>query len=320
MSKALEVIPYTPGAVSAWNDTVRRSRNGNFLHDRRFMDYHADRFTDASLIIQRAGESKPLAVFPANRVGTELVSHGGLTYGGVICGPELNQSEHLEVFSRIRAHCQESGIERVIYKAVPHVFHRMPCEEDLYALTRLGARLLYREASSVFPLQARLGYSKGRKWSIAKARKAGVYISEEPAVGAFHACLRSALARHGVGPVHTVAELNLLRDRFPQQIRIFAARLENELLAGVLVFDFGHVIHTQYMASSEHGKAIGALDLVIDTLANSIFSDRQAISFGISTTQHGNVLNTGLIAQKESFGARCVVHDTYEWLLSQEAR
>lgn len=320
MSLGIEAIPYDATAATEWNDTVHRSRNGTFLHNRGFMDYHADRFTDASLLVRRAGNKAPVAVFPANRAGTTLYSHGGLTYGGLLSTVELGLSAHLEAFSRIREYCLQSGIERIIYKAVPRVFHKMPCEEDLYALSQLGARILYREASSVLPLQTRLAYAKGRKWSISKARKAGVRVEEETALDEFHACLREALARHGVTPVHSVTELELLRSRFPQLVRIFSARLDAELVAGVLVFDFGHVVHTQYMAASEHGKTIGALDLIIDTLAGSIFLDRHALSFGISTTCHGQLLNAGLVAQKESFGARCVVHDTYEWLLTQEAR
>ncbi|MEM2995379.1 MAG: GNAT family N-acetyltransferase, partial [Candidatus Bathyarchaeia archaeon] len=34
--------------------------------------------------------------------------------------------------------------------------------------------------------------------------------------------------------------------------------------------------------------------------------------FGISTEKEGRFLNVGLITQKEEFGARAVVYDTYE--------
>ena len=46
-----------------------------------------------------------------------------------------------------------------------------------------------------------------------------------------------------------------------------------------------------------------------------LYADRRYFSFGISTEQAGQYLNEGLIAQKEGFGARTVVHDFYEWNL-----
>ena len=46
------------------------------------MEYHADRFTDYSLLVYDG--NKLLALLPANRSGDVLYSHAGLTYGGVI--------------------------------------------------------------------------------------------------------------------------------------------------------------------------------------------------------------------------------------------
>ena len=40
--------------------------------------------------------------------------------------------------------------------------------------------------------------------------------------------------------------------------------------------------------------------------------DKTYFDFGISTEENGRVLNSGLIDQKEGFGARGVVHDHYE--------
>ena len=61
-----------------WNAFVAQSKNGTFLFDRRFMDYHADRFQDYSLMFY--DEDRLLAVMPAHVDGDCLVTHGGLTY------------------------------------------------------------------------------------------------------------------------------------------------------------------------------------------------------------------------------------------------
>ncbi|ELY2739329.1 hypothetical protein SMC30_004428, partial [Cronobacter dublinensis] len=82
--------------------------------------------------------------------------------------------------------------------------------------------------------------------------------------------------------------------------------------AGVLVYDYGHLVHTQYMANTPQGRQIGALDYILYSLIEEIYTDKKYLSFGISTEDAGNFLNTGLIAQKEGFGGRAVVHDFYE--------
>ena len=66
------------------------------------------------------------------------------------------------------------------------------------------------------------------------------------------------------------------------------------------------------MANSEVGREIGALDLLLDYLIKNIYKDKKYFDFGISNEDAGRYLNTGLIAQKEGFGARAVVHDFYE--------
>jgi hypothetical protein len=84
------------------------------------------------------------------------------------------------------------------------------------------------------------------------------------------------------------------------------------MLAGVLVYEYGAVAHTQYLANSDDGRELGALDLVVDHLINHHYPSRaEYLSLGISTEEDGRVLNAGLCAQKEEFGGRAVVHDFY---------
>lgn len=309
----LLVRPYRAADEASWNRVVAGSRNGNFLHDRRYMDYHADRFEDASLVIEESG--KPVAVMPASRHGSEVVSHGGLTYGGLLSGDDLRAAGTLQAMRLLLAAYREQGVERLVYKAIPAVFHRYPCEEDLYALFRCDARLFRRDISAVVDLTRPLSFTKGRKWSVNKSRKTPARVVEATDFGPFHRLLQEALRKFDASPTHTLDELQLLHSRFPQQIRLFECRAEGELLAATLTYDFGDTVHTQYMASSPRGRDEGALDRLIADLMRDVFGQRRYFSFGISTESGGTVLNEGLMAQKEGFGARAVVHDFYEVLL-----
>lgn len=308
-----KVRPYQASDADAWDIAVRRSRNGNFLHRRAYMDYHAHRFADCSLVVERSGEI--VAVLPADRRDNAVTSHGGLTYAGLIATHDLRADSTLAVFDLIREHYRQAGVERLVYKPVPHIFHAYPAEEDLYALQRVGARLKRRDISSVVPLRQGAGFSDARQRAIRRARREGVELAVGNDLDAYHGLLRDVLLRHDATPVHSAAELKLLASRFPAQIVLHEARREGELLAGVLVYDFGHTVHTQYIAASDEGRRVGALSLLLGELVGGVYADRTYFSFGISTEQGGAVLNSGLIAQKESFGARGVVHDFYEWAL-----
>ena len=89
-----EVRRYTPDKASEWNRFVAQSKNGTFLFDRRFMDYHADRFEDCSLMVYRQGAL--YALLPANIKNDVLFSHGGLTYGGLIMSRHISTLQVME--------------------------------------------------------------------------------------------------------------------------------------------------------------------------------------------------------------------------------
>ena len=309
----LRLRPYAPADAVAWDALVARSRTGNLLHRRGYMDYHADRFVDRSLMVERDGEV--VAVFPANIRERTVTSHGGLTYAGLISGDVLRAESTLAVFGQIGDHYRALGVERVVYKAVPHVFHARPAEEDLFALHHLGAQLKRRDLSSVIALQEPFHFTPGRRRAVDKARKAGLRVQSGTDAQAFHSLLTDVLRKHAAVPTHSLAELRLLQARFPQQIVLHEAHRGDDLLAGVLVYDFGRVVHTQYLAVSEQGRHLNALSFLLAELIENTYATRRHFSFGVSTEQEGRVLNGGLVTQKEYFGARAVVHDFYEWRL-----
>ena len=309
----LTLRPYAPADAAAWDALVDRSRNGNLLHRRGYMDYHADRFVDRSLVVERGGEF--VAVFPANVQDRAVTSHGGLTYAGLIASHALRAESTLALFEQIGNHYRALGVQRVIYKVVPHVFHAFPAEEDLYALHRLGARLARRDLSSVIALQEPYRFTPGRRRAVNRAKRAGIDVRTNADLASFHRLLSEVLRRHDAVPTHSLAEMRLLQSRFPQHIVLHEARRDGALLAGVLVYDFGHVVHTQYLAASDEGRQLDALSLLLAQLIEHTYASRRHFSFGISTEQQGQVLNAGLVAQKEYFGARAVVHDIYEWPL-----
>jgi hypothetical protein len=291
---------------------VDASKNGTFMLKRGYMDYHADRFTDHSLLFYR--DEELVALLPASQHGEELRSHGGLTYGGMICGYDMNQHTMDDCITALIEYMKSNAISALLYKSLPYIYHCYPSQEDLYALWRNGAQLVRRDVSSTIEFNENpIKLPKGRKAQISRAKREGVEIKQSTEFDAFIALENQVLNQyHHTKAVHTGSELALLHSRFPEQIKLYAAMHENEMVAGVLIFVYDKLVHTQYMASSEYGRENGALDLAISTIIEEYQGSKQYLDFGISTEESGKILNNGLISQKEGFGGRSVVYDFYE--------
>lgn len=312
-----EIRRYTSNMADAWNDFVTHSRQGTFLLDRRYMDYHSDRFKDYSLAVCNKG--KLYALLPANADGTTIWSHQGLTYGGLITNDKATATDVCEVFTLINGFLKENGFRKVIYKAIPWIYHRLPAEEDLYALINTcRANLLSRDISSTIMMENRLRFRESRKSGIRKAIRNGIQVRESDDIAAFWTILNNNLShKYGTAPVHTVEELILLKSRFPHEIRLFMAYKEDKPLGGSLIFETPQTVHTQYISASTEGKAEGALDLLFDYIINKVYADGRFLyfDFGKSTVDRGQTLNIPLIFQKEGFGGRGVCYDWYEYNL-----
>ena len=309
----IAISRYTAADKALWNQFVETSHNATFLHDRRFMDYHSDRFTDCSLVAKEDG--KVVALLPANAVDGVLYSHQGLTYGGW-----LTQRKHFDATVMLRvmdaacAWMQENGFSRLVYKSVPHIYHAYPADEDLYALHRCGAILAECSISSAIDLQNPLPFDRGNKSGVNSALRAGIEIGpSEDFAGYWHLLEQVLQERHDTNPVHTLDEILLLQSRFPENITLHTATLHGELLAGVVMFKTPMVWHSQYIASSHKGRELKALALLFNRLIEeACTAGARYFDFGISTEDHGRRLNEGLLQQKSRLGGRGVAYCTYQ--------
>lgn len=314
----IDVKFYTPSNQASWDAAVQRSRASSFLFQRAFMDYHSDRFRDRSLMAFDEKGSL-LAVLPAAETldhSRVVVSHGGLTYGGILTDGTMTTARIGEVFDAALCAYSQAGYERLVYKAVPHIYHLYPSEEDLYWLFRHSAHLVSRAVSSVIDLTCSYGLSKLRQRKVKRAARENLtFRDDKECLSPYWQILTDVLSgRHGVKPVHSLEEIGRLMQTFPQEITLHTVWRGETILAGCLLFRTSTVVHVQYIAATNEGRAVSALDILFDRLIKE--ASEKAVShyfdFGISTEQGGLVLNEGLIFQKEGFGARAVCYDTYE--------
>ena len=281
-----------------WEEFVsKRARNAHFMHGRCYLDYHADRFDDHSLLF--FGEkATPLAVLPANRVGEVLVSHGGLSFGGLLVSPRFYLSHWHEAFAAIGDHMAGGGLETLDYRPPPPWYHQQPGEEDIYLLESTGLQPVIL-GSAICQIAGRFPGNSTRR---NESRAAGLDVArEDTALGETIELVAETLRqRHEAAPVHSRAEIEHLAGLFPDGIRCYTVRRGAELVAGIIVFVTAPAVKSQYVGYT-NGRAMSAAYAHLFSLEEL---RGRWFDFGTSMAGGGDVVDAGLFAYKESLGGK----------------
>jgi hypothetical protein len=255
----------------------------------------------------------PAAVFPA--CPEMIVSHPGLSYGGLVHDGSVRGESMIAALREIMDHYRRLGYSRLRYKAVPALYHSVPADDDLYALFRLEGRRYRSDLSAAIDLSHRGRVTQRRIRSRRTAEAAGVSTEESwDEISGFWKILEANLAqRHDTAPVHSLREIRLLHDLFPDEIVLIVARADGILAGGTVLFAAGPVLHMQYAATTDQGRAACVTDLVMERAIDlARRRGHRFFDFGVSTPNEGWCLDEGLYEFKISFGAGGAVYDHYE--------
>jgi hypothetical protein len=277
------------------------------------MDYHSDRFADHSLMVYN-DKGNLICCFPANEDGSSIISHGGLTYGSFIFKKDIKLVNSLEIIQVILQYYHAKGYDNIMYKAFPRIYNTVPSDEVDYALFLLKAELYRRDTAIVVNQDDRIKYVGNIRREAKKAEKLGCFIEESTDFDFFwkKLLIPNLNSRFGVNPVHNVDEIELLRTNFSNEIKLFVIKnKKDEVLAGAVFFLMKNVAHCQYIASSNEGRKIGALNQLFTTLMDINLAKYNFFDFGIVNENNGLYLNKGMLAWKERMGGRTISHDFY---------
>ncbi len=319
----MQIVRYSKEKSSEWDDFVKASRNGTFLFLRGYMDYHSDRFEDHSLMYYN-DKGKLLAVLPSNERTTDgkkaLFSHQGLTYGGFVLSLSAKSADVLEIFSVTKDYLKAHEFSEFHYKQIPIPYHKHPSQEDEYALwtngtelecCKLGTAVSLKTAPKEFLRMVRATKKTDRN----RLLRMGYTIEIDAELEDFWPVLTGNLMKSfGVLPVHTLDEIQLLKERFPENIVCCVIRnTEGVVEAGTVLYLMDNVVHTQYISASETGKNTNALDcLLLSLLLHYREQEKYSFfDFGTSMDDDNVHLKPGLIAQKEGFGGRGIVYKQF---------
>ncbi|MDP4185302.1 MAG: GNAT family N-acetyltransferase [Bacteroidota bacterium] len=312
----IEIKRYSSDVKGIWDNFIKSSRNGSFLFYRDYMDYHSDRFNDSSYLFYK--KTKLIAVLPGNINDQKFYSHQGLTYGGLVQDKKTTAADVLNSFDALKSELLRNKIIELIYKPIPIIFHKIPSQEDIYALFKNNAVKIGCNISSTIYQKNKIRFSRLRRSGIRKSQRNHVIVEESEDFESFWKILSENLShKYGVNPVHSLKEIKLLKSKFPDNIKLFVSRFEDQIVSGTVVYVYDNIIRAQYASANEIGKKIGSLDFMFDYLINNRYKDIPVFDFGQSTEEMGNYLNLNLIFPKEGFGGRGIVYDIYKMRLGK---
>lgn len=295
-----------------WNAFLDTAKNATFLFHRDFMEYHADRFQDFSLMVFEG--DKLVAVLPANRVEDVVFSHQGLTYGGLVLGKKSKLSSTIDVYKAVLKFLFDNTIVKLSIKEIPSIYCTVFSNEVNYLSHICKSQLIMKHAISVISLQQDSAISKSRRECINRGKKNGLIIKEETNFDVFwnQLLIPNLREKYNAVPVHSANEISLLQKRFPENIRHFNVYHDNELVAGTTVFITDKVVKPQYISGNEHNNELGSLDFLYDYLISTFSKGKNYFDFGPSHENKGQNIVASINFWKESFGAKSVVQDFYE--------
>lgn len=317
----LKVLAFDNQNSQLWDDFVAKCPMSTFLHSRKFLSYHKDRFVDQSLLLYD-DKDRLCGVFPAavnQNNNLSIVSHPGITFGGILHQGKLIGAKMREAFDSIIAYYQKQSFKELVYKPVPHFYHQAPAEDDIYALFSLNAELIRCDLSCAIDLQANFSLLTNHDQSkmrncLRKAEKNNVNICEgREYLPEFWDVLTFNLQeKYATKPVHSFEEILLLHDLFPNEIKTLVAVMAGKVVAGTTLFRNKQALHTQYLTVTQAGSEVFALDSLISHCINLAQQEGfRYFDFGINNEKAGRVLNNNLYLFKAKHGGSGVVHYFY---------
>jgi len=322
----LKIKQYDKGYRERWDNFVmKHSVNGTFLQARVFLEYHKDRFEDASVIIYK-GNDTIVAVIPACTLVENkkkiYSAHQGSTFGGIVMAESFYNIEHMdEVMKVLEEYLRQGKYNEICLKCTGDIFTRHNNNLLYYFLYQRGFTS-YDEMSSYIDFSQykddiSSNFTSGRRRDYKYSLKNDLVfrpLETITEIESFYRILCENLHKFHAVPVHSLDEITDFKEsRLKDIVEFYGVFFEERMIAGSMVFLFDNLVfHTQYLAADQSCLKMYPMNFMnynlIKTARDKAF---QYFSFGTSTLEHGRVLNKALAEFKEGFGTQYGLNRTY---------
>jgi hypothetical protein len=196
---------------------------------------------------------------------------------------------------------------------MPALYHMQPSDEVQYALFVAQAEL-YRRDAAICLRPSSFAPNENRKRKIKSANSHHFQIRETENMEPFwnEVLIPNLQISHGGTPVHSLQEIQFLKDTFPEHIKQYDIYERENILGGTTLFNSKKTSLAQYISATPYGKSTDALSALFAHIIQQEYSTFDYFSFGHSNEDSGRVLNHTLSYWKESFGGSTLTHDFYK--------
>ena len=277
------------------------------------MDYHRDRFEDHSLMIFK--NEALVALLPTHLLNKSLVSHNGLTYGGLIVDNNFDQSDIKLLFDSVFSYCKLNGFKQLILKTMPNFYQNKSQEKIEGYLKQICEAKLDKKRVLAIDYSQPLTIHKTKLKHFRKHQATDFIIKKENTFKLFWNKVLIPLLKekHNTKPVHSLGEIELLNSQFPKEIVQYNVYCQDKILAGITIFDKGNIVKSQYGAATKLGKKTRALEYLFLNLIFK-FKQEEKTFFSMGTVIDKSFpegYNTGLYKQKKELGCSDYTQNCY---------
>jgi len=324
MSMSITVKKYKNNNMNDWDSFVNISiSNKSIFFLRKFLSYHSNnKFSDHSLLIYN--KNNLIALLPAAVDDMrKLISHPGLSHGSFALKIGIGLEDILEIISAVQKYIIKHRLSGLQINSQPIIYSRQHSSYLDFALLRLGFSNLCADLTNYISIKPPeilyTHYSDSCQRAIKKAKKSELDFTISDDYKGFYKILESNLMqRHNVVPTHTIEEIGLLRDIFPDAINLFTVSYKGKIISGTIAFRVNE--NTQllfYIAHDPDFQEMRPVNLLIYEVSTWCYNNKYTILDLGKFTLNGEP-NYTLARFKESFGSTGTFRNKYSWECNNE--
>jgi len=242
-----------------------------------------------------------IGVIPGTGKNNSWYSHRGLTFGGIISN-QTDLYTQLSLISKLNYFLKENNYNESIITLPSDSFYSQSSPTWFYAYTQNLYKLVRTDINQFIPTNSLLPSKKITNAKSAERKGAVFSLDIKYAEEVFKIIQDNLRSKYGNDPVHSFFEINMLSNKFLDEIKICSVIVDDEILAGAIVFESKSSLHIQYIGATQNGKKIRAQDFLIYKLKN--LSPSKILSFGKSTSGEQAIINMNLFNFKNEFNTK----------------
>ncbi len=321
----ISIKKYNHKMKHLWDTFVDESSNGTLFQKQSFLEYHVDRqFKNHSLLFYK--NNKLLAVLPAALIknNNEIIysSHPGSSFGGFVINKNTSFKYINEIIRSLDLYLLKLKVSSAVLILSPEKYWLKGDESLRYLLqwnnykTKENYISHYVSFNSSISINSLIKKRK-KRYINSLIKENNSTIKESGNFNQFYNLLINSKEKHKTTPTHSLGELQKLKKIFPNEIRLFMSRYNQQVSGGTLLF----CIHPRvclvfYNVIKDKFKTTQLASLQL--YSAMLFAQKnnyQILDFGVSHKPETlNPLSPkfSLINFKEQFGARGCLRVVYK--------